>query len=197
MGSSPVRASTRASVARFVAPQDFSEASRILPWASISISSCLETPMVQPINGRRLQLAGVLEDLLNAGRCRWSSCLLRSHRGRQRYGARSRQQFRHPYGAQCLVPKSAGPGDEPAGKLGTTCSMCSAPSFPWGCGWGRRPLAVGAPGRRGPCPGPPPRAGGWCGCNQKWRSCREYRFMEQLPQRESVPQAGVFHTPPL
>ena len=49
----------------------------------------------------------------------------------------------------------------------------------------------------GVSPGPPPGAGDWCGCNQKWRPCREYTFMEHFPQRGSVPQIGVFRTPRL
>ena len=53
------------------------------------------------------------------------------------------------------------------------------------------------PGSRDPSRGRLPGAGGWCGCSRRLMSCREYMFMEQLPQRGNVRCCVVFHTPRL
>ena len=61
----------------------------------------------------------------------------------------------------------------------------------------RRLSGTATPGRKGPCPELPPGPAGWCGCSRKSVPCQAYALMEQLPQRESVPQIAVFHTPRL
>ena len=66
--SSPVLARMRASAVRFVAPQLFSAALR-LPWVSISSASAWSSRASRKISSIQrvgLELAGVLEDLLDA-----------------------------------------------------------------------------------------------------------------------------------
>ena len=72
----------------------------------------------------------------------------------------------------------------------------------WRCRWnrtprrlgrcwpgGRRPGGSADPGRRGPCPGRPPGAGGWCGCSRRFASHVEYTFCH-TPGNEEMSLPG-------
>ena len=62
---------------------------------------------------------------------------------------------------------------------------------------GHRPATTPDPGTRGPSPGDTLGTAGSSGCSHRSVPCANYMSMEHLPQRESVSQIGVFHTPRL